>query len=79
MRHLFILLIKFYQAVFSPDRGFFVKIGIKRKTTCVFYPSCSDYTIQAILKYGVVRGFYKGTKRIIRCHPWQKGYIDPVE
>lgn len=78
MKPLFIYLIKFYQKIFSPDKGFLVKIGVKKSTTCVFYPSCSEYTIQAIYKYGVFFGLYKGVKRILHCNPWQKKHIDPL-
>jgi len=78
MKYLFIRIIKLYQNILSPDTGFFVKIGIKKSTTCVFYPSCSEYTIQAITKYGAIRGVLKGIKRITKCHPWQKNTIDPL-
>jgi putative membrane protein insertion efficiency factor len=78
MSNLLIKLIKIYQKTMSPDRGFLVKIGIISPKTCVFYPSCSEYTISAILKYGAYKGLYKGIKRIIRCHPWQKKHIDPL-
>ncbi|MFA5945786.1 MAG: membrane protein insertion efficiency factor YidD [Patescibacteria group bacterium] len=43
---------------------------------CPFYPSCSEYTRQAILKYGVLRGAFKGGGRVLRCHPWTDGGID---
>lgn len=46
---------------------------------CVFEPSCSEYTKQAILKYGVIRGSWIGAKRIASCHPWQKKHYDPLE
>ncbi len=78
MKYFLIHLIKFYQKIFSPDKGLFVRIGIKKPTTCVFYPSCSEYTISAILKYGVFFGLFKGIKRVSRCHPWQKQHIDPL-
>ena len=47
-----------------------------KKTTCVFYPSCSEYAKQAIEKYGVLKGVYLGFFRILRCHPWQKNHLD---
>jgi putative membrane protein insertion efficiency factor len=78
MKKIFIFIIQFYQHIISPDNGFLVKIGLKKRNTCVFYPTCSEYTIQAIKKYGVLNGFYKGIKRISRCHPWQKKHIDPL-
>lgn len=45
---------------------------------CRFYPSCSQYMIQAIEKHGLLRGTLMGTKRILRCHPWNDGGYDPV-
>jgi len=45
---------------------------------CVFEPSCSTYAIQAIEKYGPIKGIFLGTKRILRCHPWQKNHYDPL-
>ncbi len=78
MRSFFIHLIKFYQKVFSPDKGLLVRMRLKKSDTCVFYPSCSEYTIQAIAKHGSVKGVFKGIKRVLRCHPWQKNRIDPL-
>jgi putative membrane protein insertion efficiency factor len=48
------------------------------KGACVFEPSCSVYTVQAIEKYGPIKGGYLGVKRILRCHPWQKQHYDPL-
>jgi putative membrane protein insertion efficiency factor len=62
----FLKLIDFYQK----------NISIFIKPSCVFYPSCSEYTKQAIEKYGVLKGTYLGLNRILRCHPWQKNHID---
>jgi len=53
-------------------------ISIFLKPSCVFFPSCSEYTKQAIEKYGVLKGFYLGFRRILRCHPWQKNHVDPI-
>ena len=44
---------------------------------CRFQPSCSEYFIEAVHKYGPVRGAYKGVRRICRCHPWTAGGYDP--
>lgn len=46
---------------------------------CKFEPTCSEYTKQAIEKYGVMRGLWKGLKRIVRCNPFSKGGYDPLE
>ncbi len=45
---------------------------------CRFYPTCSDYTIEALRKHGIVTGLWLSLKRICRCHPWNPGGIDPV-
>ncbi len=49
------------------------------KRRCKFTPTCSEYTKQAILKYGVIRGGFKGLFRILRCNPFSKGGYDPVK
>ena len=64
----FILLIKFYQYVISPA------IGPK----CRYTPTCSHYALEAINKYGVIKGIWLGLKRISRCHPWGGHGHDPV-
>lgn len=64
-----ILLIRFYQLVISPYL----------RANCRFYPTCSAYAIQAIEKYGVFKGGLMAAKRILRCHPFNKGGYDPVK
>ena len=46
---------------------------------CKFEPTCSEYTKQAIQKYGAIRGTWKGLKRVIRCNPFSKGGYDPLK
>lgn len=70
--------IQYYQSLISPDTGVLARSGIARGNVCVFYPSCSQYMADAVLKYGVLRGLALGVARILRCHPWQKKHIDPL-
>ncbi len=63
-----ILLLRGYKLVISPLLG----------QRCRFYPSCSEYTLQAVDRFGVVRGGWLGAKRIGRCHPLNPGGVDPV-
>ncbi|MGH2467774.1 MAG: membrane protein insertion efficiency factor YidD [Candidatus Limnocylindrales bacterium] len=60
-------LIKAYRVVF----GFL-------PSSCRYEPSCSHYTEQAIVKYGLLKGSVMGAQRIARCHPWAPGGFDPV-
>ncbi len=55
------------------------KIPSRSHNSCVFLPTCSEYTKQAIQKYGSFIGIFMGLKRIIRCHPWQKEHFDPLK
>jgi len=68
--------IRFYQNTLSFDHGPLAKIF--PFWGCKFYPSCSEYTYQAIAKYGIIKGSFLGLKRVIRCHPLAKGGHDPV-
>lgn len=69
MRKIAIFLIKFYQKAISPFFG----------RRCRFYPTCSEYTKQAIEKYGLFKGVYLGIKRILKCHPFHEGGYDPLK
>lgn len=76
MKKVFIYLIKLYQRTISPDHGVFS--NGKRKV-CRYSPTCSEYMIQAITKYGIIKGGFKGIWRILRCNPFSRGGFDPVE
>ena len=69
-----LLLIRLYQHTLSPDHGFF-----KHRFPhgyCRFYPTCSEYSYQAIKKYGLVVGIFKSAWRVLRCNPWGRGGVD---
>ncbi|MCC5858871.1 MAG: membrane protein insertion efficiency factor YidD [Ectothiorhodospiraceae bacterium] len=68
MRSLVIVLIRVYQLAISPLLG----------PRCRFFPSCSDYTLEAVKLHGVVRGLFLGGCRIAKCHPLHPGGVDPV-
>jgi uncharacterized protein len=69
MRRVFILLIRGYKKLISPLLS----------PSCRFYPTCSEYSIQALEKYGVIKGGIKSIWRILRCNPFNKGGYDPIE
>lgn len=68
MKRTAIILLQMYRKYLS---------GIKIQC-CRFYPSCSEYAIGAIEKYGLLRGFFITCGRVVRCHPFSKGGYDPV-
>ena len=68
IRKLFILPIKFYKRFISPLLG----------DRCRFYPTCSDYMMEAIQVHGVIKGLILGCWRLLRCQPFCKGGFDPV-
>jgi putative membrane protein insertion efficiency factor len=63
----------------APIRGYqrFISPALPRR--CKYHPSCSDYAVQAIRTYGVLRGLVLATWRLLRCNPWSHGGFDPVE
>ena len=72
MKRIFIKIIEFYQKHIS--------LWLQSKNVkCKFYPTCSDYTKQAIEKYGALRGTILGIYRILRCNPFSKGGYDPLK
>lgn len=64
----FILLVKFYQRAISPYLP----------PSCRYTPTCSEYTIQALQKYGIIKGGWKALKRIVSCNPWGGHGHDPL-
>jgi putative membrane protein insertion efficiency factor len=69
MKHLLVLLLRLYQILISP---------LLPPDTCRFHPTCSSYAIDAINKYGVLRGSWRAVKRVLRCHPFHPGGYDPA-
>lgn len=63
-----ITLIRGYQRFISPLLG----------KNCRFYPTCSQYTLEAVERFGFIRGAWLGARRIVRCGPWHPGGFDPV-
>lgn len=59
--------IRVYQKTLSPLLG----------NVCRFHPSCSRYMVASLQKYGPIRGLYRGTRRLLKCHPWHPGGYDP--
>ena len=68
MKRFFIMLVKGYSLLVSPVLG----------NNCRYYPTCSSYMVQAIERFGVLRGIWLGTRRLLRCHPFHEGGFDPV-
>ncbi len=69
LKWLMLKLIRGYQLLISPMLG----------ERCKYYPSCSEYALQAITKFGILRGLVLATWRLLRCNPWSLGGVDPVE
>ncbi len=69
LRKILLQLIHFYQKEISPMKG----------ATCRFRPTCSEYSYEAIKKYGVLKGGLKSIWRILRCNPFGKGGYDPLK
>jgi putative membrane protein insertion efficiency factor len=69
VKRLLILLIKAYRKYISP----------LKRPSCRFYPTCSKYALEAITKYGALKGFMMSIKRILKCHPFHPGGYDPLK
>jgi len=72
------ILIRTYQKVFSDEKSFYHRLGFRKRHTCAFVPSCSEYSMEAFGKYGFFKALFLSIKRISRCHPWQKNHFDPL-
>ncbi|MBN1633469.1 MAG: membrane protein insertion efficiency factor YidD [Ignavibacteria bacterium] len=68
MKFILINLIRLYQISISP----------LLPSSCRFYPTCSNYSIEAIKEHGALKGLFLGIKRILKCHPFHEGGYDPV-
>ncbi|MBF0467837.1 MAG: membrane protein insertion efficiency factor YidD [Desulfamplus sp.] len=68
MKRMLLLLIRLYQYLLSPLIG----------PACRFYPSCSQYAFDAVIKYGSIKGSFLAAKRVLKCHPFHPGGFDPV-
>ncbi|WP_033164195.1 membrane protein insertion efficiency factor YidD [Clostridium sp. KNHs205] len=69
MKRVLIGIVKFYRKFISPLKG---------RSSCIYTPTCSSYAIQALEKYGALKGGYLAVRRILRCHPFHMGGYDPV-
>lgn len=63
-----IFFIRIYQIAVSPLLG----------NCCRFHPTCSNYMIESLKKYGILKGLWMGIKRLCKCHPWHPGGHDPT-
>ncbi|WP_110943507.1 membrane protein insertion efficiency factor YidD [Virgibacillus senegalensis] len=68
MKRLFIFFIKVYQKVISPIKP----------PTCRFYPTCSQYGLESLERFGLIKGGFLTIKRLLKCHPFHPGGFDPV-
>ncbi len=68
MKSVLIGALRAYQYLFRPLLG----------ANCRFYPSCSDYALEALTRHGALRGIWLAIRRVGRCHPWHAGGYDPV-
>tara|TARA_E500000331_G_C16690654_1_gene469520 strand:+ start:34 stop:273 length:240 start_codon:yes stop_codon:yes gene_type:complete len=69
LTHIIIKFIKVYKFLISPLLGH----------SCRYLPTCSEYSIEALKQFGLIKGAFMSIKRILSCHPWGKGGFDPVK
>ena len=68
MKKVLMAMVRFYQKYISP----------LKRPTCIYLPTCSQYMLEALSKYGAGKGLWMGIKRLLRCHPFHEGGYDPV-
>ncbi len=69
MKRVVLFLLRLYQKYLSPLKG---------APSCRFWPTCSQYAVEAVTKYGAAKGLWLALKRIVKCHPFHPGGHDPV-
>ena len=72
-------MIRLRSIVVAPIRGYQRLVSPALGQRCKYYPSCSQYAVQAVENYGILRGFVLAVWRLVRCNPWSHGGVDPVE
>jgi len=78
MKKIILRSIRAYQRTRFTSRSLFRSLTLS-ESACRFYPTCSQYSYQAIDKYGIVKGGLLSLKRVFKCHPWSKGGNDPLK
>lgn len=68
MKTFLVVLVKAYRYLVSPMLG----------VNCRYFPSCSEFAIEALERHGVIKGVWLAARRVLRCHPWHAGGHDPV-
>ena len=76
MKFVILGIILLYQKTLSPDHGW--NRQLYPHGFCHFYPTCSEYTYQAVERFGVLKGLVLGFRRIVRCNPWTSPAVDPL-
>lgn len=75
-RRMIMATLRFYQRSFSPDHGPLRKLY--PGGYCKYHPTCSQYAIDAVDRFGITKGLWLASGRLLRCHPWAQGGIDEV-